>query len=82
MKGEIKMDMRNPYLHCKPLSMASEGTTYVALLPTGIYRTMYKDKMGICNYTEDSRTTKVAPIPTNSWLPTSLIPLENTNAED
>lgn len=71
------MDMRKPYLHCKPLSMASEGTTYVALLPTGIYRTMYKDKMGIW-----SRTTKVAPIPTNSWLPTSLIPLENTNAED
>ena len=82
MEGEIKMDMRKPYLHCIPLNMAFVGTTYLALLPKGIYRTMYKDKMGIWNYTEDSRTTQEVPIPTNIWLPTSLIPMEDDDAED
>ena len=70
--------MRKPYLYCIPLTMASVGTTYLALLPNGIYRTMYKDKMGSWHYT-DIPTTQ---IPTNIWLPTSLIPMEDNDSED
>jgi hypothetical protein len=84
MDGEIKMDMRKPYLHCIPLNMAYEGTTYLALLPSGIYRTVHKDKNGVWQYTNAFivKSITMPPVPTHIWLPTSLIPLEDDNAED